>query len=454
MPETPSSTSISPRLERIAKLARQAPETAFTTLAHHIDLAWLREAYARTRKSGAVGVDGQTAEQYAERLKEHLQALLDRAKSGTYQAPPVRRVFIPKGGGTGLRPLGIPTFEDKVLQRAVVMVLEAVYEQDFLDCSYGFRPGRSAHQALNDLRNELMSVGGGWVLEADIEKFFDTLDHAHLRRLLRRRVRDGVLLRLIGKWLNAGVLTEGELSYPEAGSPQGGVISPLLANIYLHEVLDRWFEREVQPRLKGRAALFRYADDFVMVFSRQDDARRVESVLPKRFGRYGLALHPEKTRLLRFSRPAAGSSRRPGGSKPNWPESFDFLGFTHHWAKSRKSYWVVKQRTSHARISRTLRRANQWCRQHRHQPVPWQRERLSRALRGHYNYYGITGNYGALARVRRRVIELWRKWLHRRSQRRRMPWPRMHALLERHPLPPPRIVRAFTMAPTRSESAV
>lgn len=448
MPETPSSTSISTRLERIAELARQMPTVALTTLAHHIDIDWLREAYARTRKSGAAGVDGQTAEQYAEHLESNLEVLLDRAKSGTYQAPPVRRVMIPKGDGKGQRPLGIPTFEDKVLQRAVAMALEAVYEQEFLDCSYGFRPGRSAHDALNALRNELMAVGGGWVLEADIRKYFDTLDHGHLRQMLSRRVRDGVLLRLIGKWLNAGVLTEGEVSYPEAGTPQGGVISPLLANVYLHEVLDVWFEREVKPGLRGRARLFRYADDFVMVFSLRDDARRVKSELSKRFGRYGLALHPGKTRLLRFRRPAKGASRRQGDARRRWPQSFDFLGFTHHWAKSRNDHWVVKLRTSSARISRTLRRANEWCRRHRHQPVPWQRERLARALSGHYNYFGITGNYGALERVRRVVVAIWRKWLHRRSQRRAMPWARMYALLERHPLPRPRVRRAFTMAPS------
>ena len=448
MPETSSSTIISPRLERIAKLARQSPTMALTTLAHHIDTDWLREAYRRTRKNGAPGIDGQTSQQYAKNLEENLQSLLCRAKSGMYRAPPVRRVFIPKGDGKGERPLGIPTFEDKVLQRAVAMTMEAVYEQDFLECSYGFRPGRSAHDALNALRNELMLIGSGWVLEADIRKFFDTLDHGHLRQLLHRRVRDGVLLRLIGKWLNAGILTEGELSHPEAGSPQGGVISPLLANIYLHEILDVWFERMVKPRLKGRASLFRYADDFVIVFSRQDDARRVMDVLPKRFGKYGLTLHPKKTRLVRFRRPARGTSRRLGGTKLGWPESFDFLGFTHHWMESRNGKWVVKLRTSAARVSRTLRRAAQWCCRHRHRSVPWQHEQLCRALLGHYGYFAVTGNLEAVERVGWEVVRIWRKWLNRRSQRKSMPWPRMHQLLKRYPLPQPRIMRAFARAPT------
>lgn len=287
MGETRSSPTIITKLQRIAKMAREHPERAFTTLAHHIDVEWLREAYRRTRKTGAPGIDGQTASEYAINLEENLQSLLDRFKSGTYRAPPVRRVHIPKGGGKRkqTRPIGIPTFEDKVLQRAVCMLLEAVYEQDFFDCSYGFRPGRSAHQALEAIRDATMPVGGGWVLEVDVRKFFDTLDREHLRRILRQRVRDGVLLRVIGKWLRAGVLEEGSLVHPEAGTPQGGVISPLLANIYLHEVIDQWFHRDVVFRLKGRARLVRYADDLVLTFSRRDEARRVLNALPKRFGR-------------------------------------------------------------------------------------------------------------------------------------------------------------------------
>ena len=249
MAETLSSTTVSTKLERIAKLAREVPQAALTTLAHHIDIDWLREAYRRTRKNGATGVDRQTAAEYASNLESNLRSLLERAKSGSYVAPPVRRVHIPKGEGSQTRPIGIPTFEDKVLQRAVAMVLEAVYEQSFLDCSYGFRPGRSAHQALRLVQNQTVKMAGRWVLEIDIRKFFDSLDHGQLRNIVRKRVRDGVLLRLIGKWLNAGVMEDGAIEYPEAGTPQGGVISPLLANIYLHEVLDEWFARQVAPRL-------------------------------------------------------------------------------------------------------------------------------------------------------------------------------------------------------------
>ena len=263
-------------------------------------MEWLREAHRRTRKDGALGIDGQRAGAYAVELDENLHSLLDRAKSGMYRAPPVRRVNIPKGNGE-TRPLGIPTFEDKVLQRAVAMVLGAVYEQDFLDCSYGFRPKRSAHQALDALQDAATRMYGGWVIELDIRKYFDSIDHERLREVLDGRVRDGVIRRLIGKWLNAGVMEAGELrSSSEAGTPQGGVISPLLANIFLHEVLDVWFDQQVKPRLRGRAMLVRYADDAVVLFQYEDDAKRVMEVLPKRFGKYGLALHPEKTRLVPF----------------------------------------------------------------------------------------------------------------------------------------------------------
>jgi group II intron reverse transcriptase/maturase len=255
----------------------------FTTLAHHIDMDFLGEAYRRTRKDGAAGVDGQTAADYAGKLEENLRSLLERFKSGRYEAPPVRRVHIPKGDGTKTRPIGIPTFEDKVLQRAVTMVLEAVYEQDFLDCSYGFRPNRSAHEALQTLWEGTMEMHGGWVLEMDIQGFFDSLDHQHLRGFLDQRVRDGVLRRAIDKWLKAGVLEDGAVVHKEGGTPQGGVVSPLLANVYLHEVLDRWFEADVKPRLKGRGFLIRYADDAVMVFSLESDARKVMTVLAKRF---------------------------------------------------------------------------------------------------------------------------------------------------------------------------
>ena len=436
MAGTSKPVDVSTKQRRIARLARQSPEMAFTSLAYYIDIDWLLEAYARTRKDGAVGVDGQDGEDYAVNLRANLQSLLDRAKSGTYQAPPVRRVHIPKGGSaTETRPLGIPTFEDKVLQRAVVMVLEAIYEEDFKDCSYGFRPRRSAHKALESLWQQTMVIKGGWIVDVDIRKFFDTIDHGHLRDFLKRRIRDGVLLRLIGKWLNAGVLEDGCITHPDEGSPQGGVISPMLSNIFLHYVLDEWFERDVQPRLKGRSFLIRYADDFVMGFSCEDDARRVMDVLPKRFEKYGLTIHPEKTRLVPFERPArAATGPQPERRQP--PGSFDLLGFTHYWARSRNGNWVVKRKTSKSRFRRGLQALAQWCRSHRHQDTTLQHQKLSQKLMGHFAYYGITGNSSALGRFRSAATEIWRHWLSRRRRGRDMPWARLHRLLKRYPLPP------------------
>jgi group II intron reverse transcriptase/maturase len=412
------------------------PGVALSTLAHHVDVDWLREAYRRTRKDGAAGVDGQTAAQYAVELEGNLRSLLNRMKSGEeYRAPPIRRVHIPKGDGSRTRPIGIPTFEDKLLQRAVLMVLEPIYEQEFLDCSYGFRPGRSPHGALDAFWKRAMAMGGGWLLEIDIESFFDSVDRKRLQQMLRQRVRDGVLLRLIGKWLNAGVMEEGCVYHPETGTPQGGVVSPLLANVFLHEVLDVWWTEQVKPRLRGDAFLVRYADDAVMLFERKEDARRVLDVLPKRFDRYGLRLHPEKTRVVPFRRPEDGRIPR------SRPGTFDLLGFTHYWGRSRKGNWVVKRKTARTRFSRALRQLDKWLRAHRHWPIREQHEALNRKLRGHDAYYGITPNYRALVRLRHQVERRWRKWLSTRSRRGRLSWERMETLLRVFPLQRPCIVR-------------
>lgn len=431
---TPS--TVSTKLRRIAELARGAPDMVIRSLSHHIDVEFLREAYARTRKDGAKGVDGQTAAEYAAKLDDNLRSLLDRFKSGTYRAPPVRRVHIPKGDGK-TRPIGIPTFEDKLLQRAVVMVLTEVYERDFLDCSFGFRPDRSAHDALEALRKALMQMRGGWVLDVDIKGFFDNLAHDHLRVLLDQRVRDGVVRRTINKWLKAGVLEDGSLSFPDTGTPQGGVVSPLLANVYLHEVLDKWFERDVKPKLHGRAFLVRYADDFVVVFSSEEDARRVLDVLPKRFGKYGLTLHPEKTRLVRFGQPEKDGEDDEG----NGPGTFDFLGFTHHWARSRKGNWVVKRRTADTRFTRALARVSEWCRLHLHDRVSDQAKTLAKKLEGHCNYYGITGNSQALTRFRHEMLKVWFRWLSRRSQRGHT-WDWFNRLVERLQFPSAKCVHS------------
>ena len=296
-------------------------------------------------------------------------------------------------------------------------------------------PGRSAHQALDALWQQTMAMGGGWILDVDVRKFFDTIDHKHLRDFLKRRVRDGVLLRLIGKWLNAGVLEEGCVTHPESGSPQGGVISPILSNLFMHYVLDDWFEHEVRPRLKGTSLLIRYADDFVMGFSCEEDARRVFAVLPKRFAKYGLTIHPEKTRLVPFERPDR-ASKQPGTDEPHPSGTFDLLGFTHFWSRSQRGNWVVKRRTSRSRFSRGLHSISEWCRTNRHLPKQEQHLTLSQKLMGHYAYYGITGNSVALSRFRHEVTDIWRRWLSRQRRDGEIAWACFSRFLERYPLPP------------------
>ena len=438
MTETPSSENISTRLQRIAELARRHRGEALTTLSHHIDVEFLREAWRRTRKDGAVGIDGQTASDYERELDQNLASLCERFHLGTYTAPPVRRVHIPKGGGK-TRPIGIPTLEDKILQRAVAMVLEAIYEQDFVDCSYGFRPGRSAHQALDSLRDSLMAMNGGYVIDLDIQAFFDSLDQAELRGFLDQRVRDGTIRRAIHKWLKAGVVEDGAVSYPRHGTPQGGVVSPILANVFLHHVLDEWFDDVVRPRLRGQATLVRYADDAIIVCTLETDMKRLMQVLPRRLGRFGLTLHPEKTKVVVFRRPRL---REAGCGRLARPGSFDFLGFTHYWGRSRKGNWVVRLKTASTRQTRTLRRINEWCRANRHLPIRDQSQALTRMLHGHYAYFGVTGNSRALNSLFIQVVRTWYRWLNRRSQRRDLYWDRFRRILQHHPLPSPRIVRS------------
>lgn len=437
MERTPDREVISTKQKKIAELAKIEPKLALKTLAHHIDVSWLYDAYRRTRKDGAVGVDEVGAAQYAEHLKDNLEALHEKFKSGLYRAPAVRRVHIPKeGAGQQTRPIGIPTFEDKILQRAVVMALEPIYEEDFLNCSYGFRPGRSAHQAVEALWQGLTDIGGGWVIDLDIQSFFDSVDREKLRNILDQRVRDGVIRRAIGKWLKAGVMEEGKTWYPERGTPQGGVISPLLSNIFLHEVLDVWFHDMVKPVMRGRCFMVRYADDAVLAFEHEDDARRVLAVLAKRFSKYGLTLHPKKTRLVDFRRPRGDSSTGSG-------RSFEMLGFTHYWGKSRKGRWTVKRKTAKGRFSRSLKRISRWCRQNRHQRVAAQREGLNQKLRGHYQYYGVTGNMRALSSFHHQVKRIWQKWLSRRSRKAHLNWETFTRLLRHHPLLPPRVVHSI-----------
>jgi len=443
-----NSAYISTVQQRIASLAQSSPELAFTSLAHYMTLEWLEEAYRRTRKDGIAGIDDVTGKEYAENLTDNLQNLHERLKSGTYKAPPVKRSYIPKGMGNEARPIGIPVFEDKIVQRAVVMLLEPIYEQDFHNGSYGFRPKRSAHQALEEVWKSTMIVRGGWVLEVDIRKFFDTLDHKQLQEFVSRRVRDGVIRRLIGKWLNAGVMEAGNISYSDDGTPQGGVISPLLANIYLHYVLDEWFEKQVKPVMRGKCCLIRFADDAAIIFEQKYDADRVMAVISKRFEKYGLTIHPEKTRLVDFRAPNHYERRRngqPSGADRcgDRPDSFDLLGFTHYWGKSQKGAWVVKRKTMKSRLARSVKRIGQWCQSHRHWPVKGQWEKLCAKIRGHYAYYGITGNNASLGMFLQMVKYRWQKWLTRRNRKRSLNWEAFERLLKRYPLPNPKIVHSI-----------
>lgn len=419
-------------------MARTKRGTALYSLHHVIDMDWMLEAYRLTRKDGAPGIDGVTAADYEANLEANLLDLLERIKSGRYHAPPVRRAFIPKADGSQ-RMLGIPSFEDKVAQRAVTMVLEAIYEQDFLPCSYGFRPGRSAHQALNSLQHAIWSKRLHWVLEIDIRKYFDTISHTHLRTFLDQRVTDGVIRRMVDKWLKAGAVEDGLLHRTTEGTPQGGVVSPCLSNIFLHYVLDEWFETQVRPRLSGDCILVRFADDAVMAFDNLVDAQRVLAVLGKRLARFGLTLHPDKTRLIDFRPGRAESTRHPetGGT------SFDFLGFTHVWGRSRRGRSMVRQVTAKGRFARALAAVSEWCRENRHRPIRDQHRHLSAMVRGHYAYYGVSGNGRRLQWFAYQVVRIWRKWLSRRDRQSAVRWTRMNEILKRHPLPPARIVHPY-----------
>lgn len=433
MEDTLRSQPVSTRLRLIAEQAINYPERVFTSLAHLIDVEMLREAYRLTRKDAAAGVDEVTAAEYAEDLEENLADLHERLRTQRYWAQPVKRGWIDKEDGS-LRPLGIPALEDKIVQRAVNMILTAIYEQDFYDFSYGFRPGRSPHQALKTLREKCYEMKVNWIVDADVSGFFDNLDHGLLREFIKQRVNDGGILRLIGKWLNAGVLDGEELFHPEKGTPQGGVISPMLANIFLHYVLDEWFETEVKPRMKGRVFLIRFADDFVIGCELEYDARRIMDVLPKRFNRFKLTIHPEKTVLVEFGNP--NSQRRSGNAK----STFDFLGFTHYWGKSRRGYWVIKRKTVGKRLRRAKKLLWRWCGYNRHKNLAEQYRILCAKLRGHYQYYGIRCNYRALESVYWNARKAWRRWLGRRHREGYISVEKFEEILNTFPLPTPRIV--------------
>jgi group II intron reverse transcriptase/maturase len=428
------SETVSTKLDRIAEQAVQNPEMQFTTLAHLIDEEFLREAFGHTKKKAAAGVDDVTAEEYAEALDANIAELYQRMRSGRYKAPPVRRVWLEKEDGKQ-RPIGIPALEDKILQRAVTMLLEAIYEQVFYACSHGFRRKKSAHHALREIRENCMNMGIRWILDADIKGYFDSIRRDILREFLRKKMNDGTIIRFIGKWLNAGVMEEGKWTSSETGTPQGGVVSPMLSNVFLHYVLDEWFEQEIKPRLKGRCFLSRFADDFVIGFELESDARRVMEVLPKRFNRFGLTIHPTKTKLIEFGRPNREQTSGKGKG------TFDFLGFTHYWARSRRGYWVIKRKTKRKKMQAANKAIWQWCKWNRHMPIREQWQKLCQKLRGHYQYFGIRGNSMSMERYRWYTRMSWKHWLGHRHRSGNISWEAFDAQYgESFPLPMPRIV--------------
>jgi len=429
---------VSSGLDRVREIARRDKDARFTALLHHVDVDRLRAAYWAIRPQAAPGVDGVTWAEYGQDLEANLQVLHARVHSGAYRASPSRRVYIPKADGRQ-RPLGIATVEDKVLQRAVVEVLNAVYEVDFLGFSYGFRPGRGPHDALDALAAGIKRKKVKWVLDADIRDFFTSLDHDWLAKFLEHRIADKRVLRLIRKWVSAGVLEDGAWAASEVGAPQGASASPLLANVYLHYVLDRWVRQWRSRRAHGDVVIVRFADDFVAGFEHQADAQQFLADLRERFATFGLELHPDKTRLIEFGRHAARARATRGVGKP---ETFDFLGFTHICGKTKNGWFWLKRITISKRMRAKLSEINISLKQRRHQPIPVQGQWLASVVRGHLAYYAVPGNTDAVAAFRTQVGRLWFKALRRRSQRNRLNWTRMGRLVTRW-LPAARVMHPF-----------
>ena len=428
-------------LQRIGERAKQKPKEKWTNLLSHMRVPFLTEAYQRLRRDAAAGVDEVTWYEYGERLDERLLDLENRVHRGSYHPLPVRRVFIPKGDGK-LRPLGIPALEDKIVQQAARMLLEPIYEAEFIGISYGFRPGRSQHDALDALA-EAIRRKVNWVLDADIEAFFDTIDHRHLQAFLEHRIGDTRMVRLLMKWAKAGVMEEGKRHETEAGTPQGGIISPLLANLYLHYVLDLWVLSWRRKHASGEMYVVRYADDFVMGFQKEQDVMAMRRALAQRLAHFGLQLHPQKTRVIEFGRFARESRAGRGIAKP---ETFDFLGFTHIAGISREGKFQLKRRTSRRKRRAKLARLKEECERRRHRRVPEQYRWIKSVLDGHYRYYGVPTNIRALAQFQQAVRYIWHRALQRRSQRARWSDAEHKAFDARFPLPAPRIVHPWPNA--------
>lgn len=422
-------SKVTPKPNRIAELARKYRDEPLKSIHQYMDRWWLEDAFHQLNAKKAPGIDRVTKDQYGENLAVNLEDLINRVRSRTYRAPAVKRVEIPKPGSDELRPLGIPSFEDKVLQKGFVMLVEPVFEDIFYSFSYGFRPGKSAHQAIQYLFKEL-GWDGKWVIDLDIRKFFDTIEHQHMLEFFSKRIKDGVLNGLVLGWLKAGIVQDGRWKATEEGTPQGGNVSPLLANLYLHVVLDDWFAKEVQPRLRGNSGMVRYADDAVLYFDRKEDAERVMKVLHKRLEKFGLQLHPEKTRLIDFTTAQAKDRKR---------STFNFLGFTFYWGKSRRGKPVIKLKTEKKRKIGKKAALTDWIKANRHLPRSDQHQMLRAKLRGLYQYYGVSDNINVLHSLRRHVLFTWRKWLNRTGRNAPMSWKKFNFYLEAHPLPMPKV---------------
>jgi group II intron reverse transcriptase/maturase len=412
----------------IKRKARDNSKEVFTSLAHHLSPEYLVTSLRKLRKSAASGVDEVNAHDYELNLSERIEDLNIRLKEGRYRAPNIRRASINKGNGQQ-RPLGISTTEDKIVQRAVTDILNLIYEQDFYDFSYGSRINRSAHQALVHLRQQCMRRRIKWLYDAGIQSCFDNFDHTILLSLLRKRISDNSILQLIQQWLKVGVVDDDSLQVSKSGTPQGNIISPLLCNVYLHYVLDQWLHETVRPLLKGEIFLLRYADDFVTGFEYQEDALRVTKTLPKRMEKYGLTIHPEKSKLINFTPEVEGKL-----------PTFDFLGFTHYWAKSQRGNWVVKRKARLKKMQVIVKNLRDTCKRHKHEKLRDQSKRLKSKLRGLYQYFGIRGNFIAIRRMYEITICAWFKWLNRRSQRKSYTWKGYGEVLKYFQLPKPRIV--------------
>lgn len=419
---------------QIAERARKYTEEALTNLHQYIDESLLEASFKSLNKQGAAGVDEVSWESYNKQRKESIPELLTAFKSGRYRAPNIRRVYIPKGDGK-LRSLGLPTVEDKLLQKAVAKVLTPVYEQIFYDTSYGYREGKTPHEALDKLFKEVSFKGKKYIIDADMKDYFGSIDHQWLRRFLDQRIKDGVIRKMIDKWLKAGILEEGKLTYPTEGTPQGGTISPLLSNIYLHYVLDEWFIKQIQPLLKGESFIIRFADDFLMGFTSREDAERVMEVLPKRLGKYGLRLNLEKTKLIEL--------KDKEGRKP---DTFDFLGFTHYMGKSRKGMNVLKRKTSSKKFRMSIKRLYEWLGENRHRKTKEVIKEINQKLRGHYGYYGITFNSKRIEAYYYLTQRMLHYWLNRRGGKPKWNWEKVKKLTEEWmPLVEPRIYHSYQL---------